>query len=55
VFWINPPLALDAVGILLVFAPEDGRIQRRFDVVGAAILASALGCARLGAQPDRSR
>jgi EmrB/QacA subfamily drug resistance transporter len=43
VFWINPPLALVAVGILLVFAPEDGRIQRRFDVIGAAILASALG------------
>jgi predicted MFS family arabinose efflux permease len=43
VFWINPPLALVAVGILLVFAPKDGRIQRRFDVIGAAILASAIG------------
>jgi EmrB/QacA subfamily drug resistance transporter len=43
VFWINPPLALVAVGFLLVFAPKDGRIQRRFDVVGAAILASAIG------------
>jgi EmrB/QacA subfamily drug resistance transporter len=43
VFWINPPLALVAAGILLVFAPKDGLIQRRFDVVGAAILASALG------------
>ena len=43
VFWINPPLALVAVGVLLVFAPKDGRIQRRFDVIGAAILASALG------------
>jgi MFS family permease len=43
VFWINPPLALVAVGVLLVFAPEDGRIQHRFDVIGAAILASALG------------
>lgn len=43
VFWINPPLALVAVGVLLVFAPKDGRIQRRFDVFGAAILASALG------------
>jgi MFS family permease len=42
VFWINPPLALVAVGVLLVFAPKDGRIQRRF-VIGAAILASALG------------
>lgn len=43
VFWINPPLALVTVGVLLVFAPRDGRIQRRFDVIGAAILASALG------------
>jgi MFS family permease len=43
VFWISPPLALVAVGILLVFAPKDGRIQRRFDVIGAAILASAIG------------
>jgi EmrB/QacA subfamily drug resistance transporter len=43
VFWINPPLALVAVGVLVVFAPKDGRIQRRFDVIGAAILASAIG------------
>src|SRR3546814_7752610 len=43
VFWINPPLALVSVGILLAFAPEDRREQRRFDVIGAAILASALG------------
>lgn len=43
VFWINPPLALVTVGVLMFFAPKDGRIQRRFDVIGAAILASALG------------
>lgn len=43
VFWINPPLALVTVGILLVFAPKDERIHRRFDVIGAAILASAIG------------
>lgn len=43
VFWINPPLALVAVGVLLVFAPKDGRIHRRFDLIGAAILASAIG------------
>jgi EmrB/QacA subfamily drug resistance transporter len=43
VFWINPPIALVAVGVLLVFAPKDGRIQRRFDVIGAAILALAIG------------
>jgi EmrB/QacA subfamily drug resistance transporter len=43
VFWINPPIALVTVGVLLVFAPKDGRIQRRFDVIGAAILALAIG------------
>ncbi len=43
VFWINPPLALVAVGVLLVFAPKDGGIPRKFDVIGAAILASAIG------------
>jgi EmrB/QacA subfamily drug resistance transporter len=43
VFWINPPLALIVVGILLTFAPKDARIVRRFDVIGAVILASALG------------
>ena len=43
VFWINPPLALAAVGLLLIFAPKDCRIQRRFDLIGAAILASAIG------------
>jgi predicted MFS family arabinose efflux permease len=31
------------VGVLLVFAPRDGRIVRRFDVIGAALLASAIG------------
>src|SRR3954466_2878194 len=43
VFWINPPLALVAGGLLLIFAPKDCRIQRRFDLIGAAILASAIG------------
>jgi len=43
IFWINPPLALIAVGILMAFAPEDPREPSRFDVVGAAILAAALG------------
>src|SRR5215475_12445242 len=42
VFWINPPLALAAVGLLAAFAPEDGHERRRFDVIGAAILAAAL-------------
>lgn len=42
VFWINPPLALVVVGLLAVFAPEDRHEPRRFDVIGAAILAAAL-------------
>jgi EmrB/QacA subfamily drug resistance transporter len=43
IFWINPPIALVAIGLLLSFAPEVSRIQRGFDVIGAAILASATG------------
>jgi EmrB/QacA subfamily drug resistance transporter len=42
VFWINPPLALVAVGILAAFAPEDRREPRRLDAIGAIILAVAL-------------
>jgi EmrB/QacA subfamily drug resistance transporter len=43
IFWINPPLAIIAVGILARFAPQDRREPRRFDLVGAAILTTALG------------
>jgi EmrB/QacA subfamily drug resistance transporter len=43
IFWINPPLAIIAVGMLARFAPGDHREPRRFDVAGAAILAAALG------------
>jgi EmrB/QacA subfamily drug resistance transporter len=42
VFWINPPLSLAAVALLAAYAPEDRLEARRFDVVGAAILAAAL-------------
>jgi len=42
VFWINPPLALAAVALLAAYAPENRREARRFDVIGAAILAAAL-------------
>jgi EmrB/QacA subfamily drug resistance transporter len=42
VFWINPPLALAAVALVAAYAPEDRLEARRFDVVGAAILAAAL-------------
>ena len=43
VFWINPPLALVVGGLLVAFAPADRRELRQFDVIGAAILAAALG------------
>jgi len=43
VFWINPPIALLAVGILVRSAPGDRREQRQFDIIGAIILAAALG------------
>ena len=42
VFWINPPLALVAVALLVAYAPPDRREARRFDAVGAAILAATL-------------
>jgi EmrB/QacA subfamily drug resistance transporter len=42
IFWINPPLALAAAGLLAAFAPEDRREARRFDIVGAVILAASL-------------
>jgi EmrB/QacA subfamily drug resistance transporter len=43
VFWINPPLALLTVALLLGFAPVDRREKRPFDLIGAAILAISLG------------
>ncbi len=43
VFAINPPLALATIALLIGYAPADQHEQRRFDVVGAAILAAALG------------
>ncbi len=42
VFAINPPLALIVVVLLMRHAPPDRREPRRFDLVGAAILAGAL-------------
>ena len=43
VFWVNPPLAIVAVVLLRAFAPEDRREERRFDLIGAAILSVSLG------------
>ena len=42
IFWINPPLALVAVGMLLGFAPGDLSEPRQFDIIGAGILAITL-------------
>lgn len=42
VFWINPPLSLTVVVLLAAYAPEDRLEARRFDAIGAAILAAAL-------------
>lgn len=43
VFWINPPLAAAAITLLWAFAPADRLVPRRFDFVGAAIIAASLG------------
>jgi len=43
VFAINPPLALIAVVLLIIYAPADQHAVRQFDLAGAAILAVALG------------
>jgi EmrB/QacA subfamily drug resistance transporter len=43
VFWINPPLALIAIVLLRTSAPEDHLEPRRFDILGASIVAAALG------------
>jgi EmrB/QacA subfamily drug resistance transporter len=42
VFWINPPIAVIAVALLWTYAPDDRLEPRRFDVVGAGIIAAAL-------------
>jgi EmrB/QacA subfamily drug resistance transporter len=43
IFAINPPLALVAVVLLIIYAPADEHAVRYFDFVGAAILSVALG------------
>ena len=42
IFWINPPLAMVAVGLLAAARLRDEPIARRFDLPGAALLAAAL-------------
>ncbi len=43
VFAINPPLAAIAVALLIVYAPPDQHMARRFDIAGATILVVGLG------------
>jgi MFS family permease len=47
-FWINPPLAIVAVGLLWLSAPPDRIEPRRFDFVGATLIALSLGGPTLG-------
>lgn len=42
IFWLNPPLAAAAIGLLLVAAPRDYPAKRQFDMLGAILLAGAL-------------
>jgi EmrB/QacA subfamily drug resistance transporter len=42
VFWINPPLAIVAVALLWLSAPADRIEPRRFDFVGAVLIALSL-------------
>jgi MFS family permease len=42
VFWINPPLAILAIALLWLSAPTDRIEPRRFDFVGATLIALSL-------------
>ena len=48
VFWINPPLAIVAVALLWLAAPADPTEPRRFDFIGATLIALSLGALTLG-------
>ncbi|MEL7373184.1 MAG: MFS transporter, partial [Pseudomonadota bacterium] len=45
VFWINPPLALLAIGILIRFGSDGPRQEGRFDWTGSVLLAAAMAAA----------
>lgn len=48
IFWLNPPLALAAIGLLMAARAADHPDPRRFDVPGAVLLAAALGALAWG-------
>jgi EmrB/QacA subfamily drug resistance transporter len=55
VFWINPPLAIVAIALLWLSAPADRIEPRRFDFVGATLIALSLGALTLSlSQIDHS-
>jgi MFS family permease len=54
VFWINPPLAIIAVALLWLSAPADRIKPRRFDFVGATLIALSLGALTLGLRAPRT-
>lgn len=43
VFWINPPIAIAAIALIYAYAPADAREPRGFDIIGALLIAGALG------------
>jgi len=48
IFWLNPPLAALAIGLLLAARAADYPDPRRFDIPGAALMAAALGALAWG-------
>jgi len=59
VFWINPPVAAVAVALLWLSAPADRIVPRRFDFVGASLIALSLGAltwslSQIGGSPPRA-
>jgi MFS family permease len=50
VFWINPPVAAVAIAVALLWlsAPADRIVPRRFDFVGASLIALSLGALTWG-------
>jgi MFS family permease len=43
IFWMNPPLALVSIAILIVFAQMDRPVRRHLDLFGATLLTASLG------------
>jgi EmrB/QacA subfamily drug resistance transporter len=48
VFWINPPIAIATVIVLLIFSQRVVRTERGFDWLGSVLIAGALGAIAFG-------